>query len=351
MAQRILVVRLSSLGDIVLTSSFLRSCAEHFPEALVSFVVREDLVDVAAALPNVARVVAVRRDLSLQGLLALASQLALDGYDHVFDLHHSMRARILVRGMHGELRPGFSKQEVPRWALVHLHRDVYDRFGGARSLRERLLEPLRRMGLEPRLHATELRLPAEARERAAAALRAGGARPGETLLALAPGSRWPSKCWPAERYAALVERLASRPDLRFVLTGGESERSLAYIAALGAPKRCIDLCGRLDMIGTAAALERCSMLVGNDSGLLHVAEAVGRPVVAFFGPTAPQFGYLPYLDESRVLRQPPPCSPCSKNGSRPCFRPTHECMENITVEVALEAVRDVLARVAKPQPV
>jgi ADP-heptose:LPS heptosyltransferase len=89
-------------------------------------------------------------------------------------------------------------------------------------------------------------------------------------------------------------------------------------------------------------LQSCAVVVTNDSGLLHVAEAVGRPVVALFGPTAPQFGYAPYRAQSRLLQQPPACSPCSKNGSRPCSRPTHECMDNLTVDAVYAAVDAVL---------
>jgi ADP-heptose:LPS heptosyltransferase len=82
-------------------------------------------------------------------------------------------------------------------------------------------------------------------------------------------------------------------------------------------------------------------VITNDSGLLHMAEAVGRPVLAFMGPTSPAFGYAPYRPDSRLLYHPPRCSPCSKNGSRPCHRPTHECMINITVPEAVEAAEAV----------
>ena len=349
MAEEILVLRLSSLGDVVLASSFLRSCREHFPSAHVTFVVRDDLAELAAALPGVERVVAVPRRLGIAALLRLGAELARRPYAHVFDLHHGMRSRLLVRGLGARRRDGFGKQALPRWVLVHLHRDIYGRYGGSRPLRARMLEPLRGLGLHPQLHDTQIVVPAAARQRAEALLRAAGVRAGELLIGVAPGARWPSKCWPAERYAALLRRLAESTDLRFLLVGGAAERPLAFITALGAPERCLDLSGQIDVLETAAILERCAALLGNDSGLLHVAEAVGRPVLAFFGPTAPEFGYAPYRAASRLLRQPPPCSPCSKNGSRPCSRPTHECMENISVEAAYTAAGALLEDVRRLQ--
>jgi len=345
-ADPILVLRLSSLGDVVLTSSFLQSLDDHFPGAPVTFVVREDLAGVASALPGVQRLVTVPRQLGGGGLLDLGRRLAHEGYAHAFDLHRSLRTRLIGAALRGRLRPGFNKQEWPRFVLVHAHRDVYARSGGARPLRERYLEPLVRMGLSPRLHDTRLVLPSAARERAASIWRQAGWAADARVVGVAPGARWPSKCWPVDRFAALAARLQSdgRP---VVVVGGAAERTVGGLVAHASGG--LDLCGQLDVLETAAVLERCALLVTNDSGLLHVAEAVGRPVLAFFGPTAPQFGYTPYRAASRVLRAPPPCSPCSKNGSRPCFRPTHECMEAISVDTATAAVLSMLCAVA-PAP-
>ena len=96
MAERILVLRLSSLGDVVLTSTFLRALHDVFPAANVDFVVREDLAPIATALPHVSRVVAVTRGLALPALLDLAAGFARHGYAHVFDLHQSLRSRLLT---------------------------------------------------------------------------------------------------------------------------------------------------------------------------------------------------------------------------------------------------------------
>ncbi len=341
----VLVLRLSSLGDVVLTSSFLQSAREHFPAARLDFVVRDDFAPVATALPGVQRVVAVGRDAGAATLLELGNALARERYDHVFDLHSSLRSRLLTWRLRGRLRAGFSKQALPRWFLVHAHRDLYARFGGARPLRERMLEPLRRLGLEPRLHSTCLVLSAAARASAGEQL---GSADEKALVAIAPGARWPSKRWPVERFAALVARLAATTACRFVVLGESAEAPIAAAVARSAPGATLDLCGRLDILETAAVLQRCRLLVTNDSGLMHVAEAVGCRVLALFGPTTPAFGYAPYLPTSFLLHRPPPCNPCSKNGSKPCHRPTHECMERIGVEEVAALVESSLGAPAVP---
>ncbi len=333
--KRILVLRLSSLGDVILCSSFLKSVREHFPEASIDFVVRRDLGPVATMLPGVDRIIAIERSAGLAELLRRGGELAACDYAHVFDLHQSVRSRLLVSRMWSRVRPGFGKQLVPRWALVHLHRDWYRRFGGARALRERMLEPLRRLGLRARPQPTELRVPEAARREAATVLERA-VPSASRWIGVVPGARWPSKRWPG--FAELVAALAANGDSAFAVLGSPEEAALASAVARASGPRSVSLAGRLDLVGAAAVLERCDLVITNDSGLLHMAEAVGRPVLAFWGPTSPAFGYTPFRPESRFLYHPPRCSPCSKNGSRSCHRPTHECMDNITVREAAEAV-------------
>jgi lipopolysaccharide heptosyltransferase II len=339
----VLVLRLSSLGDVVIASSFLDRMARAWPESRVTFVVREDWAEIAAALPGVARVVAVPRRLGLAGLLALGRDLARTRWAHVFDLHQSVRSRLLTWAVRPRLRPGFDKQLLPRWILLTTRRDVYARLGGARSMRERMLVPLQRLGVPVANADTRLVIPAAVRRSADSILDAAGVRADHVCIAIAPGARWPSKRWLADRFRILVEVLAAAdPKRRMLLVGGPEERALAAATALGAPDRAVALAGHASLMETAAILARSQVVVANDSGLLHVAEAVGRPVVAIFGPTAPQFGYAPCRSDSTLLREPPACSPCSKNGSRPCIRPTHECMEAITVEAVAAAVERTL---------
>ena len=114
----ILVLRLSSLGDIVLTSSFLQSCAEHFPKARLDIVVRDDFVALASALPGVHRVIGVSRRAGPAELLALGARLAHEPYAHVFDLHHSLRSRLLTWKLWHRRRPGFGKQALPRFGYL-----------------------------------------------------------------------------------------------------------------------------------------------------------------------------------------------------------------------------------------
>jgi len=333
----ILVLRLSSLGDIVLSSAFTQSATALWPAARITYVVRADLTPVVAMLPGVARIVAIERDAGLAGLARVAAQLRRTRWAHVFDLHQSARSRFLCAAAGLRAVPGFDKQEWPRFVLLHARRDIYARTGGVRPLCERMLEPLRRLELDPPVTSTRLEVPAPAHAAAATMLRHGGLDT-RALVGIAPGARWAPKCWPEERFAQLVARLVAHDDHRVVVVGSAAESALCARVARAGAERALSTAGELDLAATAAVLARCRAVVTHDSGLLHVAEAVGTPVVALFGPTSPRFGYAPHRPDSVLVADPPACSPCSKNGSRPCTRPTHECMENIAVETVTAAV-------------
>jgi len=246
--------------------------------------------------------------------------------------------------MRQQKRDGFDKQSLARWILIHLHRDVYDRFGGAHSLRQRMLQPLERMGLQPTLYPTQLVLAPELQEEARSRLQQL-ADPRTQWIGMAPGALWPSKEWPADRFVGVGRQVLRPANRRLLVVGGPRElpRSNQIAEALGA--QAVSTSGETSLLQTAALLQQCRLTITNDSGLLHVAESVGCPVVALFGPTSPRFGYEPHLSESRLLREAPVCSPCSKNGSRPCHRPTHECMLGIGSTQVVEAVESILAKV------
>jgi ADP-heptose:LPS heptosyltransferase len=185
-------------------------------------------------------------------------------------------------------------------------------------------------GLEtPRLSPGGIELPAAAREAAA------GAMPGDRYVAIAPGSRWPSKRWPGFR--ALGGQLA-RDGWRVLLVGDAHDRAAAAPIAAALGERCVDATGRAPLMETAARIARCRAFIGNDSGLMHLAEAVGVPVVGLFGPTVREFGYYPSLPQSRTVERRLSCRPCSRNGSTPCVRGNGECLAAIPPDAVAGAI-------------
>ena len=155
----------------------------------------------------------------------------------------------------------------------------------------------------------------------------------ERFVAIHPGGSVPCKRWGAERYAALASALRERAGLPCVLVGAEADRPAA--ARIAREAGAVDLCGRLDLAGTAAVLARAETLVGPDSGIAHLAVAAGARAVVLFGPGDP-LKWGPPPDRGVALREPLPCSPCSMFGyTKPCR--ANACMAALSVERVLAA--------------
>jgi heptosyltransferase-2 len=165
---------------------------------------------------------------------------------------------------------------------------------------------------------------------------------GEKYVALAPGAKWPMKRWGEKKYLELSRRLVENHHFRVVLLGDENDRSLSTRIETELGKRCVNVAGRTSVLESAAYIKRCEVFVGNDSGLMHLAEAVDCPVVAVFGPTVEAFGYFPALPSSKVIELDLECRPCSRNGGRDCPIGTHECMAGIEVDSVESAAVNLL---------
>jgi heptosyltransferase-2 len=156
------------------------------------------------------------------------------------------------------------------------------------------------------------------------------------FAALAPGSVWGTKRWPF--YAELAMML----DRGSVIVGGQDDVPLANTIVAATSGRAISAAGALSLRSSAALIQRASVLVTNDSAPLHLATAVGTPVVALFGPTVPEFGFGPRgADDVTLERGGLECRPCSRHGPDICPLGHHRCMRELSVEVVAQAVTSV----------
>jgi heptosyltransferase-2 len=206
------------------------------------------------------------------------------------------------------------------------------------------LELLRRAGwldqLTDEQHIT-LRVPDAARQRATQTLLEAGSRPHATRIAVGAGASYGSaKCWPPDRFAKTLNALLSKTDADVILFGTPSELPVSTAITAELQHAPINLTGKTSIADLPALLSQCHLFLGNDSGAMHVAAAVGLPVVAVFGPTDPE-GTAPVTPRVTIVQQKPYCSPCFL---RRC--PTdHRCMTAVTPAMVESALQSVLAEV------
>ena len=318
-----LVIQTAFLGDVVLTLPLLHRLAEaHGPVDILTTPSARPLV---AAHPAVREAIAYDkrgRDRGLGGLLGIGRALRARRYARVYLPHRSWRSATLALLAGAPERIGFHDSPAA-WSYTRRMR----RGPGHETVR--LL----------RLAGTGLSLPpvpwlaiapADTARAEAWLEQRGVTRP---FLVLAPGSAWGTKRWGG--FAALAER-GSVP---MVVVGGSEDALLGEAIAAAAPGRAHNAAGVLSLGEAAAVIGRARALVTNDSAPLHLATAVGTPVVAVFGPTVPEFGFGPLGPQARVVQHRGlDCRPCSSHGPPVCPLNHHRCMRDISVTAVEEAV-------------
>ena len=332
--RRILLIRLSSLGDILLMTPLLDLLRAVCPLAQIDVLVKAEYRDLLRSHPGITRLLTFD---SRQSLLSALRALRADCYDLALDLHCTPRSQLLLRGLRARRKLVYNKRVLRRALLVRL---------GWNTLRcmtpvpELYAAPLRRLGLTGRLGPPTMHLDGESMGAMEAHITSSlPDAPNQPLLAVAPGARWATKRWPVERFAAVAQELAREKQAAVVILGGPDEAQLARTLCDKLDVPVVNGAGTLSLMNSAALLSRCRLLISNDSGLMHMATALQVPVVAIFGPTVQEFGFYPFQARAEVVREPLSCRPCSTKGSMRCPRGHHACMQDIPSARVLGAAR------------
>jgi heptosyltransferase-2 len=336
--RNILVIRFSSLGDIVLTLPVIQALRDAYPDARIRVSVKEQYASLFAGSRLVDQVLPLAsrgEHRGFGGLRRYAEQIRRIRPDLIVDLHGSARSRLL-----SYLLPDARVLRVPlqhfrRQALVRFKRPV---LGYPGHMVERYLAVLESLAIprgnrRPRLTASE-----GGENEARVLLESWGVRERSGFIILAPGAGRKSKRWSGEHFAELARRLAEDHQRPVAVIGSSDEAGLVnqIVGMAGSPR--VFPHPSSDLMVQAALLARASGLVTNDSGLMHLAVAVGAPVVAIFGSTTPSLGFYPLGEADRILSIPLDCRPCSLHGLDTCPRGDLACLEGISPDRVLDAV-------------
>jgi ADP-heptose:LPS heptosyltransferase len=272
---RILFVTATRIGDAVLSSGVLGHLVERHPGAGFTIAAGPDAAPLFEAVPGLERILVVAKQRFSLHWLALYRQVALRRWDLVVDLRGSALAYLLWAGERRVMAKGDAGEH-------------------------RVQQLARLFALDPP-PAPRLWIAARHQQQAAALAPVGG-----PVLAIGPAANWRGKQWPAERFAELAQRLTAPAGplagARVAVLAAAHERVQAapLLAALPA-QRCLDLVGRTDLLTAAAVLERAALFIGNDTGIMHIAAAMGTPTLGLFGPSLAEH-YAPWGPRTAVVR-------------------------------------------------
>lgn len=333
--ENILVVQTAFIGDVILTTPLIRALKEGFPRALLSVLVIPATAEVLEGNPRIDEIIVYDKRGKERGaidFLKLMARLRRQRFDLAIIPHRSLRSALLAYLARIPERVGF---DTSAGSLLLTEKVAYRK--GVHEV-ERNLDLARHLGLEVAGSVLEVFPGSGDHEFASRFLEQRGVCANDLLIGMSPGSVWATKRWLPERFARVADWLQEENGARVILFGGEGDRKLCQrIRGMMAEKPII-AAGLTSLRQSAALMARCRVFLSNDSAPVHLAVAMGVPVVAIFGATVPAFGFGPYGDGHVVIEKDLDCRPCGVHGGNVCPRGTFECMEAIGAAKVYEAV-------------
>jgi lipopolysaccharide heptosyltransferase II len=312
--RKIFVVRLSSLGDILLTTPLIRTLKNSNPDTEIHFLLREEYRDVMINNPYISNLITIKREDSFSKTKIILSQ---NKYNYVIDLQNNLRSRNLISSLSCP-KTRFKKLSWQKFMLVKFKINLLKH---APPIPERYAATIE--GL--RLDDDGLDLFTD--NQPSVSLH-GLPNP----IGFCPGSRHYTKMWPYEYFVTLGKMLNDN-GYNIILFGGKNDTAICNKITSSLTK-CTNLCNNNDILQTAADMKKCNIIICNDSGLMHTACAVKVPIIVVFGSTVKEFGFVPYRTKNLILENKfLTCRPCSHIGRDSCPKDHFKCMNELTPQL------------------
>lgn len=332
---RILVIRFSSIGDIILTTPVLRALRSEYPKAEIHYLVHEQFRAVVKYFdPPVDTIIPFSVSITTAQLGGYAKILRNNDYDLVIDLHNSLRSKYI--------RKYFRHCEIRVYKKPRLNRALLFSFGINRFPDN--FSVIRQYILYSKLSSSndnnrpQMNMPKTAIHQAKEKydLR-------DDYLAIIPSAAWPQKSWLVDRYRKFIEH---RLDIgnKIVVLGGPGDNICDALVDGLSCESLTNLKGRTHLDDALAVVAGCRVAVGADTGLLHAAEAFNKPVLMILGPTSHETGAKTHHPDSIEIANELECRPCSQNGKKPCRRSEQYCMTLTTTKRVDENLDQLLGK-------
>ncbi len=338
---KILIIRLSSIGDIILTTPLLRQLRAKFPATQIDFLVRREYAELLRSNPHLSNILEI--DVHQKGSLrTMKRKIRRANYTAVLDLHRNFRSVWLTRFYGHPQVFKIQKNRFLRHLLVNYKINLYPKFyKKPLSVAEKYLRAAAPFNLD--LHDTrlELFLPAEIQNRTRKqwpALSEQG-----FLAIIAPGARHFTKRWLPEYYVTIIRKIHDQLGWKTVLVGGPEEiKTCVEIQQHAGTHLTKNLAGQLTLSETLGFIQNARLFISNDSGLMHAAAAFQVPQIAIFGSTTRELGFFP-LNPRAVIAENKglPCRPCSHIGKAACPKKHFKCMCDVTPETVCKAINSL----------
>ena len=321
--KKVLIIRLSSLGDILLSTPFIRAIKEKYPQIEIDFLLRERYKDTLVQNPYLTNIYEYPNNNELSGL---TEKLKDQNYDLILDLQNNFRSE-KINSLLKAPKMKFKKRDLEKMLLVHLK---------INRLKNTPPIPVRYSKILDEVQLDNNGLDLFTNKEPSTLF-----KDNQKYIGFCPGSRHFTKMWPREYYVQLGNILKNK-SYNIVLFGGKDDKDICQEIS-SQIQDSINLSNNNDILQTAADMKKCKAVVCNDSGLMHTACAEKIPVLAFFGSTVKEFGFTPYMNKNTILENNSlSCRPCTHIGKSYCPKRHFKCMLELKPDIAFTKLNILL---------
>ena len=325
--QKILIVRFSSIGDIVQSTSPLKTIRKVFPDSQITYITLNEYAPLLEMHPDIDVLIPIKRHQNFNKLLEIRNFLKSKKFNFIYDLHNSIRSNIITYKIPGKIYR-IKKPRLARFFLFFFHVNRFEKtFSSIRVFHDNIGDI---WDENDKIPPTHINISAFEKEKASKFISSKGIN--SEFVAIIPGAAWNQKQWYSKNYITILKKI----NIPAVLIGSSKDIICNEIAS--GYKKAVNLAGKTDIRMAVSIISNANEVVGSDTGLVHAAEALGKNVIMIMGPTSKETGGGTIRKKSTVIEKDIFCRPCSQNGKFPCYRSNQECMDSILPEDVLSAI-------------
>lgn len=305
---KFLILRFSSIGDIVLTTPVVRCIKLQYPEAEVHFATKKQFKVLVENNPYVDKYHLLEKSLN-----PFIKTLQSEDYDYVIDLHNNLRTSIIKFRL-SKKSFSFDKLNFKKWLLVNLKIHQMPNI----HIVDRYLKTVESLGIKNDMRGLDYFIPEKDKVQI-----------NESYIAFAIGGQHATKKLPTSRIIEICQKLNSK----IMLLGGKEDSPAAEEIEKAVGEKIINACGKYNLNQSASLVQQAEYLITHDTGLMHIASALKKKIVSIWGNTVPEFGMYPYLTEFKIIENKElSCRPCSKIGYSKCPKGHFKCMNELNLD-------------------
>ena len=329
--KKILVIRFSSLGDVILTAPLLKALQKTFPGSQIDYCVKSSYADVLRFNPNINQLIIVDDGLSFSKLKELRNVLSVNSYDLIIDAHNNLRTFYIKMFLSWKSKViSVKKHSIRKFLLVKFKINLMKK---EPPIIKRYLSVLKKEGLKDTYELPEIFTDEKSVASAEQILKDIELPRDSALICIIPSAKHFTKTYPPEYFVELINKF-DRSRFSFLLAGKDNDKKNIDMIKKSTGSNVYDLCDKLSLLQLTEVIRKCKLVIACDTGPMHIAEALNIPLITIAGSSVKEFGFFPVSENSEVIENEGlKCRPCSHIGRDECPLGHFKCMREIKPEL------------------